>query len=328
MAVEAKFVGHGEYEEGTITLGAAAESGDVLQFEDGRACVVVGADDIASGEEATVGLSGVWDVDVADSIVILKGTPLWWDKSANAAVLKYGGAGDFFLGCAEEDLATGTGRKVKVRLNQRPCYTFGTGYDPVSPTIQEVLTAGAPRVKFIPGGWVDMTMDATDEAQAVSWMSGASIPVTDKAIVDIEFLPIDDGDAGSATTMDGVFGLADDDHASDPDSIEEFVGFTISGNTVSISAESDDGSTENAAADTSADYTLGAVSLLQIDFRDQDDIKLYVDGVRVISGTTFTLAAASGPMKLLGLVEKSSDTTTAQYRWRGGVRRVDVGGTN
>jgi FMN-dependent NADH-azoreductase len=47
-----------------------------------------------------------------------------------------------------------------------------------------------------------------------------------------------------------------------------------------------------------------------MDARDPASVKLYVDGVRVLSGTTFVLTAATGPLGLLAHLEKTTGTAT------------------
>jgi hypothetical protein len=47
-----------------------------------------------------------------------------------------------------------------------------------------------------------------------------------------------------------------------------------------------------------------------IDARDSTNVKLYINAVRVLSGSTFKLNAGTGPMKALVHIEKTTGTTT------------------
>ena len=89
----------------------------------------------------------------------------------------------------------------------------------------------------------------------------------------------------------------------------------IDGGSLNLYAESDDGTTEVNATDTTVDFTAGsAVSNrfeVWIDARNPADVQIYIDGVLVLGSTVFTLAAATGPLGLLVLLEKVTGTATA-----------------
>ena len=76
---------------------------------------------------------------------------------------------------------------------------------------------------------------------------------------------------------------------------------------LNIDAESDDGTTEVAATDTTVDFAVGTPVFLQIDGRNPASLKFYVNGVRVLESTTFNISAATGPLKALFHLEKSSN---------------------
>ena len=69
-----------------------------------------------------------------------------------------------------------------------------------------------------------------------------------------------------------------------------------------------------AATDTTLNATQGTYLEFWIDARDLTSVKIYIDGVRVLSGSTFKLNKASGPLYALAHVEKSSNATTADVR--------------
>ena len=123
------------------------------------------------------------------------------------------------------------------------------------------------------------------------------------------------GANGSTSDVDINIGVANATHATDADSITESVFFHIDGGSLNILAESDDGTTEVAATDTTVDITAGSAVANRVEFwidmRNPADIQLYVDGVNVLPSSVFTLAAATGPVGLLAHVEKTSGTATA-----------------
>ena len=51
-----------------------------------------------------------------------------------------------------------------------------------------------------------------------------------------------------------------------------------------------------------------------MDFRNIDDIQIYINGVNVLADSVFKLDAATGPMKPIAHIEKTSNDTTADFR--------------
>jgi hypothetical protein len=323
MSVEARFVGSvADYETQEMVLGAAAEPGDVLQYYDGRACVLLGADDAASGDTRTVALGGTWEVLLTNSTAALKGSTLYWDESANTALSYWAATGDFFLGVSVEDVTAGTSAKVMFVLNGKQQSVIDLHHETGPCTIQEVNGLG---VTMEPGGCVRLELDNTCEQATASFLSGRSVPVTDKWICEAGILIDDDG----TSVTDFVVGMANDDHASDADSITEFVGFSFNGGSANIYAESADGTTHVGATDTLADKAEGTEFHVWIDARDNEDIQLYVNAANVLPASTFKLDKATGPMKFLAQVEKTASTETFKARITyARVRRIDDSGTS
>lgn len=313
MAAEAYPIGcTSDFERGTITLSAAAEPGDLLQYHDGRACYVEAVDDLASGDKATVVLGGEIEVPLAANVAAVRGMPCYWDESANTAVAVPGlNVGDFYLGIFTEDKPGGTGARATVELNKRPAALWslrdGAQGQGVGDVLQETNGLG---VRFLSGGAIRLAFDAVSEAATASLLSGAEVPVADNwlfyAIVNI----VANGDAAA---FDFVVGVANDDHATDPDAIGESCFVSVNGASVNLNAECDDGvSGEVAATDTTKDFTAGTPFAVWIDGRTITDIQIYIDGVNVLPSSTFTLGGATGPIGALALAEKTADDTAAE----------------
>jgi hypothetical protein len=113
-------------------------------------------------------------------------------------------------------------------------------------------------------------------------------------------------------------GIANATHASDADTIAESVFLHVDGadtnGAVNILAESDDGTTEVAATDTTVDFAAGTPFEFRIDCRDLTDIQIYINGVNVLPASVFKLNAATGPLKLLAHIEKGANDTLADVR--------------
>jgi hypothetical protein len=121
---------------------------------------------------------------------------------------------------------------------------------------------------------------------------------------------------GSTSAVDFNIGVANATSTTDADAIAESVFFHIDGGALDIFAESDDGTTEVAATDTTVNATEGSAVANRLEFwidlRNPASVALYIDGVRVLSGTTFNISAATGPLGLLAHLEKTSSTATGR----------------
>lgn len=289
------------------TAAAAIAGCEIQQMPDGRAGYLTQVSALVAGQHANFATTGQVTVPKTSGIVILDGGEVYWDHSANAAHFKPVNDRDFYLGTAVGDAASAATTMV-VNLNVRPVYAIDISRDPFDTTI--VLTAGTPALTTR-GSSLHMTFSATAEAQKVDALSKAGFAVGANAIVKGVVEIVDDGDAAA---IDFNVGVASATAADDADGIAESVFIHTDGNVVNILAESDDGSTEVNATDTTVDYVLATPFEFWMDFRDPADVQIYVDGVLVLSGSTFDVSAATGPLKLLAHLEKSSDNTTADYR--------------
>jgi predicted RecA/RadA family phage recombinase len=290
------------------TPSAGYSSGEVIQLTDGRAAVVQGLKALVSGDSAGLKTSGQVTVAKTASVVILKGAPVYWDRSANTATpLRAAAGADFFLGTALEDAASAAAT-VLVDLNVQPAYTIDLFRDPADTVI--VLTAGTPALTMGPG-YAKLAFSTAAEAQKVDALSKCSVPVTIPFILEGRMAVYDIGDEGS---VDINVGLANATHANDCDSITESLFLHLDGTSLNILAESDDGSTEVAATDTTVDAVDDTFFDFAFDARDLTDIQVYINGVLVLGSTVFKLNAATGPLKLLAHIEKGANDTPGEIR--------------
>jgi predicted RecA/RadA family phage recombinase len=316
-----------QYHKGTgavdVVAAATLNSGEVLQLPDGRAAVKQGIKDAVSGDYTTLATEGRFVLQKTDAINILDGGRVFWDRSAGKANYKMA-SGDFFVGVAVADAAAAD-TTVVVDLNVRPRYEINLppyNYEGLDTWVTED-TNGLGVVQDTVDNIFTLAFDAVAEAAQAALISGHSIPVADGPIFEAEIAIFDEGDAAN---LDINFGLANASDADDADDITEAVFFHLDGSALSILAESDDGTTEVAATDTTKDAVDDTYAEYWIDARDLADVKLYIDGVRVLSGSTFKLDAATGPMKALVHLEKTSNDTLADVRVRAlRVRSTDLG---
>jgi predicted RecA/RadA family phage recombinase len=284
------------------TADAAITGGEVVQLRDGLAAVI--PVDVVSGEKGGAQCEGIYRVAKTTSQVWLDGTEIWWDHSANKATCVpplVAGDRDFFLGSAVGDAASAA-TEGYVNLNAKPAYEIELQRSGGDTAV--VLTAGTPYI-YSRGGSLDAAFSLTAEAQKLDWLSKRSFVLGSNWILDAVVEVVANADADVA---DLSVGVANATHASDADSITEsaFFHFDMGAN-LNIYAESDDGTNETAATDTTVDWAVGTPVLLQIDGRDPSSLKYYVNGVQVLAATTFNISAATGPLKALFHLEKSSN---------------------
>lgn len=305
---EAIYKQPGESIDYTPTANIAA--GEVVQVSDGRAAFAPVA--IAAGVKGAVQTSGIVTLPKTANIVLLAGGRAYWDHSANAVHFKRVDDRDFYLGRVHADVA-GSATTCTVALNIDPPYDIDAlhgGALSVPTGTQAVGGFGFPKVL---GGSAVLQLTATSEAQCIDVLSVDKFAKGAKAIIEAIIRP----DAnGSTSDVDFNIGVANATHATDADAITEHCFFHIDGGSTAINAQSKDGTTTVTATDTTKTISAGSAvanrSEFWIDTRDLENVKLYVDGIRVLSGSAFKLNAATGPFGLLAHIEKVSGTATGK----------------
>ncbi len=283
---------------------SAVSAGQVLQLPDGRAAVA--SQDIAAGELGAVQVTGIVEIAKTTGIVLLPGGKAFWDHSANKAHFKTANDRDFYAGVVQVQAASAD-TSVRVALNVQPVYLLDIARDPCTTAITGTAAAeGFGRPKRV-GGSHKFLITATNEAQKVDLLSNQGFAPSANAIVEARINVVSDG---SGSAVDVSVGVANATHGTDADSITESCFVHLDANNANINLESDDGTTEVAATDSTIDYTEGTPFEVWIDMRDPSDIQIYIDGVLALGSTVFKLNAATGPLKLLVHVEKTSSTDT------------------
>jgi hypothetical protein len=281
------------------TAAAAIAGGEIHQMADGRAGYLAALKAAASGDGVAFRTEGQVIVTKTSGVVCLDGGPAYWDHSANACTpLKPTGDRDFAIGVFVGDAASGD-TTCTVNLNVEPRYKIDVARDGFT----TALVANGTLTRF--GGKHLLNFTTAAEAQKVDILSDDSFHLDANAIVEFAAAVVTNADADVA---DLNIGVANATHASDADAITESVFLHLDmGADLNIDAESDDGTTEVNATDTTVDFAVGTRFEGWIDMRDPSDVQIYVNGVLVLSGTTFDVSNATGPLKLLAHFEKSSN---------------------
>lgn len=286
-------------------LAASVVVGEIHQLASGEAGVYAGSAAASSGTNAKFTTRGSFVVTKTSGIVILDGGPVYWDHSANAATFRKVNDRDFFIGTAVGDAASDD-TSMTVNLNVEPRYLLDLARDPFDTIIVGTQALGGLALNRR-GGAHNVVINATNEAQKVDALTKDGFATGANAIVEAAVEVVDDG---SGTVVDVSIGIANGTHATDADSITESIFLHLNANDTNLYFESDDGTTEVAATDSTLDYTAGTRFEIWFDMRDPSSVKIYVNGVRVLSATSFNVSAATGPWKLLLHVEKSASTDT------------------
>lgn len=294
------------------TADAAYSAGDIIQLPSGIAGQVTV--DIESGKVVGVRKRGVLKgVAKTNNFVAIAGNRAYWDHSANKVNYKKVNDKDFYLGrFLVSGTAAGTDTTCTVELNIDPKPDIDLLADPylTVPVGTQALGGFLPPQRN--GGSLAFNITATSEAQKVDAISVDGFAPGANAFAEF-IVRFPNGGSGSAS--DFSIGLANATHATNADTITDSIFFHLDGGSLLVNAECDDGTNETAATTTGVTATAGTDVAkrveLWIDMDDLSSLKFYVNGARVASGTTFSVAAMTNTMFILVHVEKTTGTETA-----------------
>lgn len=179
-------------------------------------------------------------------------------------------------------------------------------------TVADTSAAGTPTYLCVTddGGAAALTLAATSEAENVCLYQNDVLPFDLAKLHAVEFVAKVSG-VDSVTTI--VFGVGSARNDT-PDSVTYNAWFRMEGSasTSAIVAETDDNTTDN--DDKATGTTLSSTyKKFRIDFTDGlSNVKFYVDGARVATGTTFSMASAAAGqnVQLIAQIQKASGTGT------------------
>lgn len=302
MAVEAQYLRSADMYE--FTTVAAVESGQIVELPDGRVGVVAPLAGAAAATKTTAHTKGVFKCAKVASVTLLRGQEAYFVPSSNA--LSFYAPGRVYAGIVVEDAAA-SASYVNVALNERKDYAIDTHKSAWTTTAVNGL--GTTR---LPGDQYQLAFDAVAEAAKAVLLSQNTVDVDDKPIMEARIAVYDIGDAAA---LDIDVGLASGDHATDFETVAAFATVHFDGTALDIKVQSDDGTTDVAAADSTINAVDDTYFHVLIDARDKTDVQVYVNGVDAVpAGTTLTLSAYTSTLSAIAHMEKTSDDTTAELR--------------
>lgn len=281
---------------------------EVRQMPDGQAAVFDSPAAATSGVYVDYTTIGVYQIVKSTSVALLKGGRAYWDHSAGQLTYLKASDRDFYVGRVVEDAAANNPTCL-VELNVDPRYDIDLLRDGYTSILVGTPAAGGFGYPRMMGGALEFELTATSEAQKVDALSVDGFAKGANPILEFVVRVISDGASGS---QDISIGAANATDAADADLIADSVFVHLNGNDVNIYLESDDGTTEVAATDTTIDYSEGGTLAKRfevwMDWRDPADIQMYVNGAQVLASSVFNVDAYSGTWFLLIHVEKASGT--------------------
>jgi len=168
-----------------------------------------------------------------------------------------------------------------------------------------------------------LDFDAVAEAASATIHTGDAFPV-DKGITFEARLYLSDIGDDAALDVDWGLGtaltansIASIDHAD----MVNLACFHMDGSSANINAQSDDDTTDVSPVDTTIDNATDAFKDFKIIVRPTGAVELWIEGSRVLSGTTFAVASTAALCGFVNL-EKTSNDTTAVMK----VDRIRVAG--
>ena len=307
--VDALFVQEGEYVD--YTPAVAVVAGDVVQLSDGRAAFA--HDAIAAAVKGAVRVCGLVTMPKTTSIALLDGGKAFWDYSAAKVHFRKVNDRDFYLGRVVGD-CTEASTSCVVCLNVTVPFDIDVHDSPMLSVATGTKVIGVFGFTKIHGGAIILELGATSEAQCIDLLSVDKFAVGANPIAEFIFrVPTN----GTGSTVDFSLGLASATSATDADAIAEHCLIHIDGGSTAILAQSKDGSTTVAAADTTKVISAGTAVANRVevwmDGRNLADIQIYVDGVLVLASTVFNLGAATGPLGIIAHLEKTTGTETGIF---------------
>lgn len=298
-----------------VTLAAAASAGEARQLADGRAAVMAGLNSATAGDARSFKTEGQFTMTKATGVVLLDGGRAYWDHSANNVTFRKVNDRDFYLGRVVGDAASAdTECVVNLNMPEFGIATIDMLRDGALSVATGTAAAGGFGLPQVYGNSRALTLTATSEVQCVDMLSVDRVALSSNPIA--EFI-IRLGANGSTSAVDLDFGLANGTSTSDAGAITESAFFHVDGGALDIFASSDDGTTEVNETDTTVDITAGSAVANRFEFwldaRDPSNVKYYINGAEVLSATANlgNIAAATGPLGLLVILEKTTGTATA-----------------
>ena len=191
--------------------------------------------------------------------------------------------------------------------------------------IADTSAAGTPTYVYVDGsssGEVAVDFDAQNEVQNVCLYQGDILQYDIDKIREVKFR-VKMNQAALNATSQFAFGITGDRNDA-IDSIAQAALFRVVGadSTTNVVVESDDGTNDN--NDVATGKTLiNAYKEFTINLATgTDDVRFFIDGEPVATGTTFDMSNYTGSLQLFAQISKTADTNTDGFT----IDRIEIRG--
>ena len=191
--------------------------------------------------------------------------------------------------------------------------------------VVDTSAAGTPTYAVVDGsasGELAVDMDATSEVQNVCIYQGDNLQYDIDLITEVQFRVKMNQAAMDSTSM-FAFGVTGDRNDT-IDTIAQAAIFRVVGvdDTTAVVVETDDGTNNNDDVAT-GETLINAYKDFVISFAaGTDDVRFFIDGQPVATGTTFDMSAYTASLQLFMQIQKTADTNTDGFT----VDRISVRG--
>lgn len=179
-------------------------------------------------------------------------------------------------------------------------------------TVSDNSPLGAPSYGYVDSsssGELSVAMDVIQEIQIVTLYQNNTQQFDIDKLTTVEFrVKMNQASVDTATNF--TIGLASDQDNT-INSIVTLAAWRLNGGTsVTVPLiETDDGS--NDESESAVTTLINAYRELKIDFTNgTDDVRFFMDGARVVSGTTFDMSNFTGSVQLFAQLQKTADANT------------------
>ncbi len=293
-----------------FTTAADRTAGEVVKLWDGRAGVVVRDIDYSVNPIGATQVAGEFKLTKTTNIsAFKKGDAVYWDATNNVAVSV---TGDFYVGVCTR-VATLAAVLVYVDLNEGPAsrnpdivffddFLGGAVATDEEWAVVDVGDATEAVVADTHGGEFALTIAATSEAEDAVLYGNDQLHYDIDKLKKLEFRMKVTTPGTGVSVVAGMAG----DHNLDNDTVAQHAWFRFDAS-MACKSESDDGTTDNDDK-VVATLTTGVYYDFEIDFTDSSDVKFYVNGAQVTTGTTFDMSAYTAGLQPYFSCDKASGT--------------------
>ncbi len=280
--------------------------GEVFQMPNGLAGVNKrGRSGAIAGQTVQFETAGLQNIPKA-AVVLLDGQEVYWDRSASVCTYCRLDDRDFFLGTVRGQAAVND-TYATISLNEKAQYTHDLLRDPFE--VSPVGTLSGTGFNLYLRNSLRIALDATSEVQKMDPQSVDGFSVLSKGYIEGSFRVLAHGAASNPHVS---IGYGDGTTATDAlsSTIANYLFLRLDGNSDVISVEG----SEFSKTSTGVSCTVGNRATNRVyftfDIRNRSNILVYINGLRVLSGSTIALDnATSGTNYLLFHVMKPISVT-------------------